>query len=106
MNPRMMNLRQTRTSTQAEAEQVTEEAEAQAEVAKEEDMATTSEDPITIIDTVDTETTARRFYLSSWTYPKNLLQAVKGITRDMEEAQWTEWAMYCAPWTHLQTSHH
>ena len=98
----MRNQRQTRIITQAEAGQtIREKAEAQAEEVKEEASGATTEDSTTTIEITDIEITARRFYLSSWTHPTNLLQAVKGIAENMEEAQWTEWAMYCAPWTHL-----
>ena len=97
-----MNQKQTKITTLAEAEQTEAEAHPEEEEAKEEALeATIAEDSTIITGTIDIEITARRFYLSSWTHPTNLLQAVKGIAEYMEEAQWTEWVMYCAPWTHL-----
>ena len=94
----MKNQKQIKTTTLAEAEQTTEaEAQPEEEEAKEEALETTIVEDSTTTGTIDTEITARRFYLSSWTHPKNLLQAAKGQAENTKEAQWIEWVMFCAP---------
>ena len=93
-----MSQKQTKITTLAEAEQTGAEAHPEEEEAKEEALeATIAEDSRIITGTTDIEITARRFYLSSWTHPKNLLQAAKGQAENTKEAQWIEWVMFCAP---------
>ena len=98
----MKNQKQIKTTTLAEAEQTTEaEAQPEGEEAKEEALEATIVEDSTTTETIDIEITARRFHLSSWTHPTNLLQAVKGQAEVMKEAQWMEWVMFYVPWTRV-----